>query len=49
MKKEETIAVSAMRAGFTLIEILVAVAIKSLKTPRSGRRRSGSTTSRAPS
>ena len=27
MKKEETIAVSAMRAGFTLIEILVAVAI----------------------
>lgn len=27
MKREETIAVSAMRAGFTLIEILVAVAI----------------------
>ena len=27
MRKEETVAVSAMRAGFTLIEILVAVAI----------------------
>ena len=27
MKKEETIAVSAMRAGFTLVELLVVVAI----------------------